>query len=70
MSDFSSGHDLGVLGSRPASGSLLRGQSAGLLPSPPPPAHAHTLSQINKQNLKKNNKMVNFMVNFIEIPPR
>ena len=47
---FGSGHDPGVPGSSPASGSLLGGESAS--PSAPPPSHvlalSHSLSQIKK----------------------
>ena len=43
VSAFSSGHDLRVLGSSPASGSLLSGESAS--PSAPDPPHlVHALS--------------------------
>ena len=52
---FSLVHDLGVLGSSPASGSLLNRESASPSASAPPPAHVcpHFLSQINKSFLKK-----------------
>ena len=54
MSAFGSGHGLRVLGLSPATGSLLSGES----PSSPslftPPLHSCSLSQIDKQNLKKN----------------
>ena len=50
LSAFGSGHDPGVWGSSPASGSLLIGESASPSPSAPPSAHAlsHSLSQKNK----------------------
>ena len=46
LSALGSGHDSGVLGSNPASGSLLSGESAS--PSAPSLAHAHSLSLSNK----------------------
>ena len=45
---FSSGHDPGVLGSSPKSGSLLGRGSVSSSPSAPPPAHALSPSQMNK----------------------
>ena len=51
MSAFGLGHDLGVLGSSPASGSLLSGEPASPSPSAPPPAHALCLS--NKKTIFK-----------------
>ena len=53
-SAFGSGHDLRVLGSSPAPGSLLSGEPASRLPHPPASLPTCDLCQINKQNLKKN----------------
>jgi len=63
--DFGSGHDLRVLGSSPASGSVLSGESAwgySLSPTPAfPSAQAHCLSRITKINLKKKLQMLPFV---------
>ena len=55
VSAFGSGHDPGVVGSSPVSGSLLSGESASPSPSAPPLLVLFLVCQINKQNIKKKN---------------